>query len=821
MIDNTTAPDSNNGVQLILDTDMSNDVDDVAALAMIHALANNGEADLLAVVTNANSNHKRTASTVDAINTYYNRPDIPIGVTKVSGLQEDGSWYGDSLHTIFPHDTPSDDQVADAVDVLRATLAAAEDNSVTYVSVGYLVNMASLLQSEPDEHSNLNGMDLVRQKVKEAVIMGGQYPHAGTEWNFSRNRPQDTQMVVDNWPTRIVFSGAEIGWQMYSGTSLQNAPTSNPVRYAHEVFRGFDTPNNALTDGYHTWDQTAVLWAVRGDQDLWSRVDQGFNQVNADGSSQWQTWQNNSRHEYLVKTQDNSRYVDIVNDLYLVPPLTTNNSSSVETESESESTTETESSTETDLVPTSENGQFRYGEALQKSFLFYEANRSGPLPDNNRIEWRSDSTVNDGSDVGLDLTGGYFDAGDHVKFGFPMAASMTMLSWGVEEYRDAYTRSGQLDEALDAIKWGTDYFLKAHVTEGGTTQAFYGQVGNGDADHNYWGSPEEMTMARPAYKIDANHPGSDLAGETAAALASASILFRSSDEAYAEQLLNNAKQLYQFAETYQGKYSDSFTDGQGYYVSSGYQDELAWGAAWLYKATGNDSYLDKAKNYYSAYMDNFSHYWTESNGEANTHYWNDKSYGTAILLAQETNSDKYLNDVESWLNNWINGTGEIQYTSGGLAWSYHWGSLRHAAMAAFLAGVYSDTVNDYDDKYSDFSNSQIDYILGDNPRNYSYMIGFGDNYPQRPHHRSSSGNSSGSEPNEHILYGALVGGPTAVDDFAYNDSRTDYVSNEVATDYNAAFTGVLARMYDQFGGDPLTDTELDQLIGIDANGVGF
>ena len=77
---------------------------------------------------------------------------------------------------------------------------------------------------------------------------------------------------------------------------------------------------------------------------------------------------------------------------------------------------------------------FRYGEALQKSFLFYEANRSGSLPNDNRIEWRSDSTVNDGSDVGLDLTGGYFDAGDHVKFGFPMAASMTMLSWGVVEY---------------------------------------------------------------------------------------------------------------------------------------------------------------------------------------------------------------------------------------------------------------------------------------------------------------------------------------------------------------------------------------------------
>ena len=317
--------DADHGVPLILDTDMSNDVDDVAALAMIHALANNGEASLQAVVTNSNSNHSRSASTVDAINTYYNRPDIPIGVTKVAGLQQDESWYGSTLHTKFPHDTPSDDQVADAVDVLRETLAAAEDNSVTYVSVGYLVNMASLLNSEADEHSSLNGTDLVQQKVKETVIMGGQYPYQSTEWNFSRNRPEDTKFVVDNWPTRIVFSGSEVGWQMYSGTSLQNAPDSNPVKYTYEVSWGFDTPNNTLTDGYHTWDQTAVLWAVRGDQDLWNRVDNGFNQINPDGSSQWETWRDDPRQEYLVKTQDDSRYIDIVNDLYLASPIDVDN----------------------------------------------------------------------------------------------------------------------------------------------------------------------------------------------------------------------------------------------------------------------------------------------------------------------------------------------------------------------------------------------------------------------------------------------------------------------------------------------------------------
>ena len=85
-----------------------------------------------------------------------------------------------------------------------------------------------------------------------------------------------------------------------------------------------------------------------------------------------------------------------------------------------------------------------YGEALQKSILFYEAQQAGKLPDWNRVPWRGDSTPNDGADVGIDLTGGWFDAGDHVKFGFPMAASVTTLAWGGIVYYDAYQQSGQL-----------------------------------------------------------------------------------------------------------------------------------------------------------------------------------------------------------------------------------------------------------------------------------------------------------------------------------------------------------------------------------------
>ena len=460
-----------------------------------------------------------------------------------------------------------------------------------------------------------------------------------------------------------------------------------------------------------------------------------------------------------------------------------------------------------DPDPNPSTGKFNYAEALQKSFLFYEAQRSGPLPDDQRIEWRGDSALNDGADVGRDLSGGYYDAGDHVKFGFPMTSSMTVLSWGVEAYRDAYSQIGQLDEALDAIKWGTDYMLQAHVTDAKGTQEFWGQVADGFVDHSYWGAPEDMTMARPSFKIDRQNPGTDLAAEAAASLASASIIFRPTDKAYADKLLQNAEQLYEFADTYRGKYSDAIPNAQTFYNSwSGYNDELAWGAAWLYKATGKNSYLQKAESIYQNQIGGLA--------QGETISWDDKSHGAAILLAQETGKQRYQQDVEGWLNAWVEGENGIQVTDGGLRWLRQWGSNRYAANTAFAAGVYADTVNDPGGKFSDLSESTIDYLLGDNPRNASYVVGFGKNSPQQPHHRAAGSDLNQPGPNEHILYGALVGGPDKPNDFAYEDSRNNYITNEVALDYNAGFTGALARTVDVFGGDPLSDSELNALPGI-------
>jgi len=442
--------------------------------------------------------------------------------------------------------------------------------------------------------------------------------------------------------------------------------------------------------------------------------------------------------------------------------------------------------------------RYNYGEVLQKSIYFYDAQRSGKLPKSNRVEWRGDSGLKDGSDQGIDLTGGWYDAGDHMKFGLPMAAATTLLSWGVIEYEDAYKKSGQYNYILDNLRWVNDYFIKAHPSP----DVLWAQVGKGSLDHAWWGPAEVMPMERPAYKIDSSCPGSELAGETAAAMAASAIVFKKTDDNYANTLLKHAKELYEFADKYRGKYSDCITDANDFYKSqSGYNDELVWGAAWLYKATGDKNYLDQAEQYYNDLEKTYN--WT--------HTWDDKSYGSYVLLAKITGKEKYIQDTERWLDYWTDRCQgkKITYTPGGLAWLDKWGSLRYAAKTAFLALIYGDWVKTPNKqlRYHSFAEKQINYMLGANPQQRSYVVGFGNNPPTQPHHRTAHGswanNKSIPEKTRHILYGALVGGPDKNDH--YIDARSEYVMTEVATDYNAGFTGAVAKMYSKYGGQPLVN----------------
>ncbi|KAK7588147.1 hypothetical protein V9T40_005392 [Parthenolecanium corni] len=423
---------------------------------------------------------------------------------------------------------------------------------------------------------------------------------------------------------------------------------------------------------------------------------------------------------------------------------------------------------------------YDYKRVLHLSLLFYEAQRSGHLPPNNRIPWRGDSALNDRGENGEDLTGGYYDAGDFVKFSFTMASTTTLLAWGCLSYKEAYYQAGEWKNMLDALKWATDYFMKCHVSD----YEFYGQVGSFQLDHGYWGRPEEMNMSRPAYKIDAQHPGSDLAGEVAAALAATSLVFEDISPEYASLCLKHAKQMYKFATRYRGLYHETFKGAALFYESTGYGDELTWAAAWLFRATGNDHYLDEAEQHYINYR---------LRERPNEFFYNKKVAGVQVLLAQITYRDEYLDAVQSFCDYSMH---RQTRTPKGLVFIEKIGTLCHAANIAFVCLQAANLTTSFK-VYKEFAKSQIHYMLGDAGR--SYVIGFGENYPMQPYHAASScydsepcgwAEFSRHAPNPHVLSGALVSGPD-VNDY-YEDLREEYIYNEVTLDYNAGFQSAVA-----------------------------
>lgn len=455
---------------------------------------------------------------------------------------------------------------------------------------------------------------------------------------------------------------------------------------------------------------------------------------------------------------------------------------------------------------------FNYAEALQKSIMFYEFQKSGDLPENQRNNWRGDSGMSDGADVGLDLTGGWYDAGDHVKFNLPMSYTSTMLAWSVIEDKEAYIESGQYDYILDEIKWANDYFIKCHPS----ANVYYYQVGDGGADHAFWGAAEILQMERPSYKLDLNNPGASVSAETAASLAAAAIIFKDIDPSYAANCLKHAKELYNFAEITKSDTAYDSVAGPYYKAWSGFYDELSWAGAWLHLATGEETYLTKAEKY----VDN----WGRENQSATiaykwAHSWDDVHQGAALLLAKITNKDIYKTVTENHLDYWTTGFNgsRIKYTPKGLAWLDSWGSLRYATTTAFLASVYAEWSGCTPSKvttYKNFAKAQADYALGSTGR--SFVVGYGVDSPTRPHHRTAHGswvNNLSGEPltHRHTLVGALVGGPDSNDN--YTDSISDYVSNEVACDYNAGFTGLLAKMYKEYGGTPIANLNAIETVG--------
>lgn len=252
-------------VKIIFDTDMDTDVDDMGALAVLHSYIREGRAELLAAVGSCNSGY--AAACIDAVNTYYGLPDIPVGISPEcpsSGKSKYQRWIAEH----YPNDTPSDADAKSAVDVYRETLAKAEKNSVVLVVTGPLNNLRDLLFSESDGYSGQTGMQLVAEKVKVCVIMGGRFPKSTPKGEYNiRLCPQAAAYVSKNCPVPVLWCGWEAGNTIMTGARIGEMKEDNPVRAAYELYgdgkEGFTRSS---------WDLIAMLCAVEGTGEYWREV---------------------------------------------------------------------------------------------------------------------------------------------------------------------------------------------------------------------------------------------------------------------------------------------------------------------------------------------------------------------------------------------------------------------------------------------------------------------------------------------------------------------------------------------------------------------
>lgn len=297
-------------VPVIFDSDIGPDVDDAGTAALLNALADCGEARILAM--NCCTSSEWGAPCLDAINTYYGRPDIPIGTFKGEGFLNH-SKYNRQIAEEFPNDLKSGKNAPDATEVYRRVLSRQKDRSVVVCAVGPLNNLARLLESKADRHSKLSGRDLVARKVRRLVVMGGRYPE-GKEWNFEQ-APAAAAQVLPDWPTPVLASGWEIGARVHTGARLQKETAeSNPVRRAYALYVG---------PGKHreSWDQTALYAAIRNPETLWDLRTGG--RIVVDGKSAANRWQPEpgAAHSFLVEREPVAAVQKAIEDLMVQPPV--------------------------------------------------------------------------------------------------------------------------------------------------------------------------------------------------------------------------------------------------------------------------------------------------------------------------------------------------------------------------------------------------------------------------------------------------------------------------------------------------------------------
>lgn len=304
-------------VKIIFDTDFGGDADDLGALAMLHHFIDRKECELLAIMSW--QLEENAVAGLDAVNRYYGHPNIPIGSRK--GAMHFTDWNHSKPIADHFGSTLKATQVPDAATLYRNLLAKADDHEVVIITVGPLKNIQDLLQSPPDSVSELSGIELVHQKVKEFVIMGGQFPSGESEWNFNGDMPGVTDYVLSKIKVPVTFSGYEIGLNIKTGEVFNNIDKNSPLYIGYKHFSKNASWINQNYKGKildnATYDQTAVLYAVRGGiGTLWERIEGGYCQPDQVGGNQWIKG-SKSHHSYLQLKASYEEMAELIESLML------------------------------------------------------------------------------------------------------------------------------------------------------------------------------------------------------------------------------------------------------------------------------------------------------------------------------------------------------------------------------------------------------------------------------------------------------------------------------------------------------------------------
>lgn len=420
--------------------------------------------------------------------------------------------------------------------------------------------------------------------------------------------------------------------------------------------------------------------------------------------------------------------------------------------------------------------EYNYAKLLQESLYFYDANMCGPdVSETAGLDWRGDCHTYDQTATykgkTIDVSGGFHDAGDHVKFGLPQGYAATVLGLDYYVFKDAFDELGQTDHYQKIMDYFCDYFVRCTVYDSSNNvEAFCYQVGEGNSDHGYWGAPELQTTARPAYFATSSNPATDEVSVAIAALALHAYNFPDSPKS--ATYLNTAEKLFTFVKN---NSKGCATEGAGsFYASSDWKDDYSTAAAALALATNKSTYTTESSAYYSSLTTGWVLTW-------------DNTWPAAALLKGD----------------WDKVSAFASYGNTNTAQGYKlidgWGSARYNANNQFLGLAYdnnNDKLNVSTGDYSSWATGQMKYLLGNNTNKRCFVVGYNANSSQYPHHRaaSRSGNAGEVRADHYTLLGALVGGPSDAND-SYADLQTDYNCNEVALDYNAGFVGAAAGLY--------------------------